>query len=69
MIGGLLKLIGGLVVGLVLLGIAIAVLGMIFGVAIGILGLIIKLLPFLLIGWIILRIARGGGRHRHRIRY
>jgi hypothetical protein len=64
MIGGLLKLIGGVVVGLVLLTVALGVLGAIFGLAIGILGLALKLLPFVLIGWIILKVVRSGDRRR-----
>lgn len=64
MIGGLLKVIGGLVVGLVLLGVGIAALGMLFGLTVGILGLAIKLLPLLLVGWVIVKVVQGGERRR-----
>lgn len=64
MIGGLLKVIGGLVVGLVLLGVAITVLGAVFGMAVGLLGLTLKLLPFLLVGWLVVKVIRSGERRR-----
>ena len=64
MIGGLLKVIGGLVVGLVLLAVVMAVLGAVFGLAIGVLGFALKLLPFLLVGWVILKVVRSGERRR-----
>jgi hypothetical protein len=64
MIGGLLKVIGGLVVALVLLAVGMAVLGAVFGIAVGLLGLALKLLPFLLVGWVILKLVRSGERRR-----
>ncbi|HET7461802.1 MAG TPA: hypothetical protein VFJ82_11170 [Longimicrobium sp.] len=64
MIGGILKLIGGLVVGVVALGLAIGVLGMVFGVGVALLALTIKLLPILLVGWVVVKLVQGGERRR-----
>jgi len=64
MIGGLLKVIGALVVGIVLLGVGIAALGLLFGVTMGLLGLTLKLLPFLLVGWVIVKLVQSGERRR-----
>lgn len=64
MIGGILKLIGGLVVGVVAIGLAIGVLGMVFGVGVALLALTLKLLPLLLIGWVVVKVVQGGERRR-----
>lgn len=66
MIGGLLKLIGGLVVGVVLLGVGIGVLGMVLGLGVALLALTLKVLPFLLVGWVIVKLV-GGSKPRSSI--
>lgn len=64
MIGGILKLIGGLVVGVVVLGLGIGVLGMLFGLGVALLALTVKLLPLLLVGWVVVKLVQGGERRR-----
>jgi len=64
MIGGLLKVIGGLVVGVVLLGVVVGVLGMVMGLGVALLALALKALPFLLVGWLVLRLVRGDKSRR-----
>lgn len=52
------------IVGLVALGIVLAMVGAVFGVVFGTLGLLVKALPFLLLGYVAFRLLRCGSRHR-----
>jgi len=67
MIGGLLKLIGGLVVGVVLLGVVMGALGLVFGLGVALLALALKVLPFLLVGWVVVKLVGGGSKPRSSI--
>ncbi len=66
MIGGLLKLIGGLVGGVVLLGVVMGALGLALGLGVALLALTLKVLPFLLVGWVVVKLV-GGGKPRSSI--
>jgi len=67
MIGGLLKLIGGLVVGVVLLGVVMGALGLVFGLGVALLAFTLKVLPFLLVGWVVVKLVGGGSKPRSSI--
>lgn len=58
MIGAIVGLIGALVVGVVVIGLVLALLGLVFGLAVGLLGIALKVLPFLLIGWVVVKLVR-----------
>jgi uncharacterized membrane protein YraQ (UPF0718 family) len=60
MIGAILGLIGALVVGVVVIGLVLAV----FGVAVGLLALVIKVLPIVLIGWVVVKLVQRAERPR-----
>jgi len=60
MIGAIVGLIGALVVGVVLL----ALLGMVLGVVLGLLALALKLLPIVLIGWVVVKLVQRAERPR-----
>jgi hypothetical protein len=64
MIGAILGLIGALVVGVVVIGLVLGLLGLVFGLAVGLLGLALKLLPIVLVGWVIVKLVQRAGR-RH----
>jgi len=64
MIGALLGLIGALVVGVVVIAVVLAVLGLVFGLAVGLLGLVIKLLPIVLVGWVVVKLVQRAERPR-----
>lgn len=67
MIGGLLKLIGGLVVGVVLLGVVMGALGLVLGLGVALLAFTLKVLPFLLVGWVVVKLVGGGSKPRSSI--
>ena len=51
--------------GLIAVGLVFAVVGLVFGVVFGTLALLIKAIPFLLVGWVILKLVqRSGSRAR-----
>lgn len=64
MIGAILGLIGALVVGVVVIGLVLGLLGLVFGVAVGLLALTVKLLPLLLVGWVIVKLVQRSDRRR-----
>lgn len=64
MIGAILGLIGALVVGVVVIGLVLALLGVVFGVAVGLLALTLKVLPILLIGWVVVKLVQRSERPR-----
>jgi hypothetical protein len=64
MIGAIVGLIGALVVGVVVIGLVLALLGMVFGVAVGLLALTLKLLPILLVGWVVVKLVQRSVRPR-----
>jgi hypothetical protein len=63
MIGAIVGLIGALVVGVVVIGLVLGLLGLVFGLAVGLLGIALKLLPFLLIGWVVVKLVQRSRRH------
>jgi hypothetical protein len=54
------------VVGVVLLGVALGVAGMVLGLGVALLALTLKVLPFLLVGWVVVKLV-GGGKPRSSI--
>ena len=60
MIGAIVGLIGALVVGVVLL----ALLGVVVGLVVGLLALAIKVLPIVLIGWVVVKFVQRAERPR-----
>ena len=64
MIGAIIGLIGALVVGVVVIGVVLALLGVLFGLAVGILGFALKVLPIVLIGWVIVKLIQRSERRR-----
>lgn len=65
MLSALLTLLGIGIVGLIVVIVAMAVIGTIFGLAAGLFGLLFKLLPLLLVGWVVLKLLeRRRGRYR-----
>ncbi|HEV7588197.1 MAG TPA: hypothetical protein VGO40_08685 [Longimicrobium sp.] len=64
MIGAIVGLIGALVVGVVVIGLVLALLGVVFGVAVGLLALTLKVLPILLIGWVAVKLVQRAERRR-----
>ena len=64
MIGAIVGLIGALVVGVVVIGLVLALLGVVFGVAVGLLALTLKVLPILLIGWVVVKLVQRAERPR-----
>jgi len=64
MIGAIVGLIGALVVGVVVIAVVLALLGLVFGLAVGLLALAIKLLPIVLIGWVVVKLVQRAERPR-----
>jgi hypothetical protein len=64
MIGAIVGLIGALVVGVVVIGLVLALLGVVFDVAMGLLALTVKLLPVLLVGWVVVKLVQRAERPR-----
>jgi len=64
MIGAIVGLIGALVVAVVVIGVVLGVLGLVFGLAVGLLALTIKLLPVLLVGWVVVKLVQRADRPR-----
>lgn len=62
--GAILMVIGALVVAVIGLGIVMALFGMVFGLAVGLLALSLKLLPLVLVGWVIVKLVQSSQRHR-----
>ena len=60
MIGAIVGLVGALVVGVVLL----ALLGVVFGLVVGLLALAVKVLPIVLIGWVVVKLIQRSERNR-----
>ncbi|MFL5540040.1 MAG: hypothetical protein ACJ8J0_13700 [Longimicrobiaceae bacterium] len=60
MIGAIVGLIGALVVGVVLL----ALLGVVLGLVVGLLALAVKVLPIVLIGWVVVKLVQRAERPR-----
>jgi hypothetical protein len=60
MIGAIVGLIGALVVGVVLL----ALLGVVVGLVVGLLALAVKVLPIVLIGWVVVKLVQRAERPR-----
>ncbi|MBV9773289.1 MAG: hypothetical protein JO040_05030 [Gemmatimonadetes bacterium] len=67
MIAALLTLLVLGIVGIVVVGIVLALVGAVFGLAFGALGLAFKALPLLLVGWLVVKLVQrksGGGSYR-----
>jgi hypothetical protein len=64
MIGAIVGLIGALVVAVVAIGLVLGILGLVFGLALGLLALTIKLLPILLVGWVVVKLIQRAERPR-----
>lgn len=67
MLTALLTLVVICVVGLVAVSILFALVAAVFGLAFGALGLLFKLLPVLLVGYVVVKLVQrgsGGGSHR-----
>ncbi len=66
MLSALVGLVVAAVVGFVVLTVLLAVLGMIFGLALGIVGLVVtlavKLIPLVLIGWVVVKLIQRSER-------
>jgi hypothetical protein len=60
--GAILGFIGALVVAVVVIGLVMGALGLVFGLVAGLLGLTIKLLPILLVGWVVVKLVQRAGR-------
>ncbi|HEX2190306.1 MAG TPA: hypothetical protein VHG51_15465 [Longimicrobiaceae bacterium] len=55
------------IVGLVVFSLVLALVGVVFGLAVGAVSLLFKLLPVLLVGYVVVKlIGRGGGSRSHR---
>ncbi|CAN5254699.1 hypothetical protein BH20GEM2_BH20GEM2_15750 [soil metagenome] len=67
MLSALLTLLGIGIVGVIVVIVAMAVLGAIFGLAAGLFGLLFKLLPLLLVGWVVLKLLERRGKSNRRI--
>ena len=71
MIGALVGLLVAGVVGLVVLVAILAIVGLVFGLALGVVGLVFalafKVLPLLLVGWIVVKLIQKTDRPRYRI--
>jgi len=65
MIGAIVGLIGALVVAVVVIGVVLGILGLVFGLAVGLLALTVKLLPILLVGWVVVKLIQRAERPRH----
>jgi hypothetical protein len=68
-------LVGIIVVGIaaiVVLTVLLAIFGVVFGLAFGLLGLVIalafKVLPLVLVGWVVVKLIQRGERSAHRSR-
>ena len=64
MIGAIVGVIAALVVGVVVIGVVLALLGMVFGLAVGLLALAVKVLPIVLIGWLVVKVIQRAERPR-----
>jgi hypothetical protein len=68
MLRALLSLVVIAVVGFVVLTVVLAILGVIFGLAMGLLGLAFalafKILPVVLVGWLVVKLVQRGERPR-----
>ena len=60
----ILGVIGALVVAVVVIGLVLGLLGLVFGVVAGLLGLTIKLLPLLLVGWVVVKLIQRAERKK-----
>lgn len=67
MLSALLTLLGIGIVGVIVVIVAMAVIGAIFGLAAGFFGLLFKLLPLLLVGWVVLKLLERRGKSHRRI--
>ena len=65
MIGAIVGLIGALVVAVVAIGLVLGLLGLVFGLAVGLLALTVKLLPVLLVGWVVVKLVKRSERPAH----
>jgi hypothetical protein len=64
MIGAIVGVIAALVVGVVVIGVVLALLGIVFGLAVGLLALAVKVLPIVLIGWLVVKVIQRAERPR-----
>jgi hypothetical protein len=67
MLTALLTLFALGIAAIVVLSVIMAVVGAIFGLAVGAVGLLFKLLPVLLVGYVVVKLVQksgGGGSHR-----
>ena len=66
MLSALVGLAVAAVVGFVVLTVLLAVLGLVFGLALGLVGLmvalVVKVVPLLLIGWVVVKLIQRGER-------
>lgn len=60
--GAILGFIGALVVAVVVIGLVMGALGLVFGLVAGLLALTIKLLPILLVGWVVVKLVQRSSR-------
>jgi predicted membrane channel-forming protein YqfA (hemolysin III family) len=64
MIGALVGVIVAAVVAVVVFALVTALFGVVFGLAIGLMALALKVLPFLLVGWLVVKLVQRVERPR-----
>ena len=64
MLTALLTLFAIGIVGFVLVAVAMALIGVVFGLAFSAVALALKVLPFVLVGWLVVKLLQKNGDHR-----
>lgn len=64
MIGALIGMVVAAVAAVLVMGLVLAVVGTVFGLAFGALALALKILPLLLVGWVIVKLVQRAERPR-----
>jgi hypothetical protein len=64
MIAALLGLIVAVIAGVVLIGLTVAAFGLMIGLVVGLVGLAFKLLPLVLVGWVVVKVVKHVERPR-----